>query len=197
MGGAAVTAKVQTLNPLSLELLCAPWRLQLGGKHVSPRENGFGGRQNCQNGRLGGAAVTAEVRTLNPLSLELPCASWRLKPVGKHVSPRENAFGGLQSCQNGPLGGAGVTAKVKTLNPHSLELPCAFWRLQLGRKHVSPRENAFGSLQSCQNGRLGGAGVTAKLRTLNPLSLELPCASWRLQLGGKHVSPRENAFGGL
>ena len=44
---------------------------------------------------------------------------------------------------------------------------------QLGEKHLSPRENAFGGLQSCQNGRLGGAAVTAKVRTLNPLSLEL------------------------
>ena len=93
-------------NPklLSLELVCAPWRLQLGGKHVSPRENAFGGFQSCQNGRLGGSAVTAEVRTLNPLSLELLCAPWRLQLGGKHVSPRENAFGGLQSCQNGRLG---------------------------------------------------------------------------------------------
>ena len=62
-------------------------------------------------------------------------------------------------------------------------------------------ENAFllvkMLLEVSQNGRLGGAAVTAKVRTLNPLSLELLCASWRLQLGGKHVSPRENAFGGL
>ena len=197
MGGAAVTAEVQTLNPLSLELLCAPWRVQLGGKHVSPRENAFGGLQSCQNGRLGGAAVTAKVRTLNPLSLELLCASWRLQLGGKHVSPRENAFGGLQSCQNGRLGGAAVTAKVQTLNPRSLELLCAPWRLQLGGKHVFPRETAFGSLQSCQNGRLRGAAVTAKVQTLNPRSLELLCAPWRLQLGGKHVFPRENAFGGF
>ena len=197
LGGAAVTAKVRTLNPLSLELLCAPWRLQLGGKHVSPRRNAFGGLQSCQNDRLGGAAVTAKVKTLNPLSLELLCAPWRLQLGGKHVSPRRNAFGGLQSCQNGRLGGAAVTAKVRTLNPLSLELLCASWRLQLGRKHVSPRENAFGGFQSCQNGRLGGAGVTAEVRTLNPFSPELLCASWRLQLGGKHVSPRENAFGGL
>ena len=103
---------------------------------------------------------------LGALSFE-PLAS------GKHVSPRENAFGGLQSSQNGRLGGAAVTAKVRTLNPFSLELLCASWRLQLGGKHVSPRENAFGGLQSCQNGRLGGAAVTAKVRTLNPLSLEL------------------------
>ena len=188
LGGAAVTAKVRTLNPLSLELLCASWRLQIGEKHVL---------QSCQNGRLGGAAVTAKVRTLNPLSLELLCASWRLQIGEKHVSPRENAFGSLQSCQNGRLGGAAVTAQVRTLNPFSLELLCASWRLQIGEKHVSPRENAFGNLQSCQNGRLGGAAVTAKVRTLNPLSLELLCASWRLQLGGKHVSPRANAFRGL
>ena len=72
MGGAAVTAKVRTLNPLSLELLCAPWRLQLGGKHVSPRRNAFGGLQSCQNGRLGGAAVTAKVKTLpEPLAVEV------------------------------------------------------------------------------------------------------------------------------
>ena len=63
------------------ELPCASWRLQLGGKHVSPRENAFGGFQSCQNGRSGGVAVTAQVRTLNPLSLELPCASWRLNSV--------------------------------------------------------------------------------------------------------------------
>ena len=125
----------------------------------------------AKNGRLGGAAVTAKVRTLNPLSLELLCASWRLQLGGKHVSPRENAFGDLQSCQNGRLGGAAVTAEVRTLNPLSLEPLCAAWRLQLGGKHVSPRENAFGGLQSCQNGRLGGAAVTAKVRTLNPLSL--------------------------
>ena len=86
----------------------------------------LGGLQSCQNGRLGGAGVTAKVRTLNPLSFELPCASWRLKPGGKHVSPRENGFGGRQNCQNGPLGGAAVTAEVKTLNPLSLELLCAF-----------------------------------------------------------------------
>ena len=85
--------------------------------------------------------------------------------------------------------------QVRTLNPFSLELLCASWRLQLAGKHVSPRANAFRGLQSCQNGRLGGAAVTAKVRTLNPL--ELLCASWRLQLGGKRVSPRENAFGGL
>ena len=167
------------------------------GKHVSPREIAFGSLQSCQNGRLGGAAVTAEVRTLNPLSLELLCASWRLQLGGKRVSPREIAFGTLQSCQNGRLGGAAVTAEVRTLNPLSLELLCASWRLQLGGKRVSPRENAFGGFQSCQNGRLGGAAVTAEVRTLNPLSLELLCASWRLQLGGKHVSPRESAFGGL
>ena len=170
MEGAAVTAEVRTLNPPSLELPCAPWGLQLGGKHVSPRENASGGLQSCQNGRLGGAAVTATVRTLNPLSLELLCASWRLQIGEKHV---------LQSCQNGRLGGAAVTAKVRTLNPLSLELLCASWRLQIGEKHVSPRENAFGSLQSCQNGRLGGAAVTAQVRTLNPFSLELLCASWR------------------
>ena len=179
LGGAAVTAKVRTLNPLSLELLCAPWRLQLGGKHVSPRENAFGDLQSCQNGRLGGAAVTAEVRTLNPLSFELLCASWRLHLGGSHVSPRENGFGSLQSCQNGCLGGAAVTAQVRTLNPLSLEVLCAPWRLQLGGKHLSPRENAFGGLQSCQNGPLGGAAVTAKVRTLNPLSFELLCAFWR------------------
>ena len=157
--------------------MCSPWRLQLGGKHVSPRENAFGGPQSCQNACLGGAAVTAKVRTLNPLSLELLCASWRLQLGRKHVSPRENAFGGFQSCQNGRLGGAGVTAEVRTLNPFSPELLCASWRLQLGGKHVSPRENAFGGLESCQNGRLGGAAVTAEVRTLNPLSLELVCAS--------------------
>ena len=145
---------------------------------------------------MGGAGVTAEVRTLNPLSFELPCAFWRLQLGRKHVSPRENAFGSLQSCQIGRLGGAGVTAEVRTLNPLSLELLCASWRLQLGGKRVSPRENAFGSLQSCQNGRLGGAAVTAKVRTLKPLSLELLCAPWRLQLGGKHVSLREKGFGG-
>ena len=122
---------------------------------------------------------------------------FKLPAAEKYASPRENAFGSLQSCQNGRLGGAGVTAEVRTLNPLSFELPCASWRLKPGGKHVSPRENAFGSLQSCQNGRLGGAAVTAKVRTLNPLSLELLCASWRLQLGGKRVSPRENAFGGL
>ena len=93
--------------------------------------------------------------------------------AGKHVSPRENASGSLESCQNGRLGGAAVTAKVRTLNPLSLELLCASWRLQLGGKHVSPRENGFGGFQSCQNGRLGGAAVTAEVRTLNPLSLEL------------------------
>ena len=103
--------EVRTLNPLSLELLCASWRLQLGRKHVSPRENAFGGFQSCQNGRLEGAAVTAEVRTLNPPSLELPCAPWGLQLGGKHVSARENASGGLQSCQNGRLGGAAVTAR--------------------------------------------------------------------------------------
>ena len=195
MEGAAVTAEVRTLNPPSLELPCAPWGLQLGGKHVSPRENASGGLQSCQNGRLGGAAVTATVRTLNPLSLELPCASWRLQLGGKHLSPRENAFGGLQSCQNGRLGGAAVTAEVRTLNPLGLEYLCASWRLQLGGNHVSPRESAFGSLQSCQNGRLGGAAVTAEVRTLNPLSFELLRASWRLHLGGNHVSPRENGFG--
>ena len=125
-------------------------------------------------------------------------AVWEAQPSlqlgGKHVSPRENAFGGPQSCQNARLGGAAVTAKVRTLNPLSLELLCAPWRLQLGGKHVFPRENAFGSLQSCQNGRLGGAAVTAKVRTLNPLSLELLCAPWRLQLGGKHVFPRETVL---
>ena len=96
--------------------------------------------------------------------------------AGKHVSPRENASGSLESCQNGRLGGAAVTAKVRTLNPLSLELLRASWRLQLGGKHVSPRENGFGGFQSCQNGRLGGAAVTAEVRTLNPLSLELLCA---------------------
>ena len=126
---------------------------------------------------MGGAAVTAKVRTLNPLSLELLCASWRLQLGRTHVSPRENAFGGLQSCQNGRLGSAAVTANVRTLNPPSLELLCASGRLQLGEKHVSPHEIAFGSLQSCQNGRLGGAAVTAEVQTLNSLSLELLCAS--------------------
>ena len=81
----------------------------------------------------------------------------------KHVSPHENDFGSVQSCQNGRLGGAAVTAKVRTLNPLSLELLCAYWKLQLGGKRVSPRENDFGSLQSCKNGRLGGAAVTANV----------------------------------
>ena len=57
------------------------FKLPAAGKHASPRESVFGGLQSCQNGRLGGAAVTAKVRTLNPLSLELPCASWRLNSV--------------------------------------------------------------------------------------------------------------------
>ena len=95
---------------------------------------------------------------------------------GKHVSPPENDLGSFQTCQNGRLGGAAVMAKVRTLNPPSLELPCASWRLQLGGKHVSPRENAFGGFQSCQNGRSGGVAVTAQVRTLNPLSLEPLCA---------------------
>ena len=197
LGGAAVTAEVRTLNPLSLEPLCAAWRLQLGGKHVSPRENAFGGLQSCQNGRLGGAAVTAKVRTLNPLSLELLCAFWRLQLGGKHVSPLENDFGSVQSCQNGRLGGAAVTAEVRTVNPLSLEFLRAQGSLQLGEKHVSLRENAFGSLQSCQNGRLGGAAVTAKVRTLNPFSIGLLCAFWRRRGPEKHVSPHENAFGSL
>ena len=55
------------------------------------------------------------------------------------------------------------TAKVRSLNRLSLEFLCAYWKLQLGGKHVSPREHAFGSLQSCKNGRLGGAAVTAKV----------------------------------
>ena len=46
------------------------FKLPAAGKHVSPPENAVGGFQSCQNGRLGGAAVTAEVRTVNPLSLE-------------------------------------------------------------------------------------------------------------------------------
>ena len=132
---------------------CAVLNLPVNEKHVSPRENDFGSFQSCQNGRLGDAAVTAKVRTLNPLSLELLCAYWKLQLGGKHVSPRENAFGAFQSCQNGRLGGATVTAKVQTLNPLSLELLCAYWKLQLGGKHVSHRENASGSVQSCQNGR--------------------------------------------
>ena len=89
-------------KPLSLELLCAYWKLQLGGKHVSPHENAFGAFQSCQNGRLGGAAVTAKVRTLNPLSLEFLCAYWKLQLGGKHVSPRENSSGSVQSCQKWP-----------------------------------------------------------------------------------------------
>ena len=162
-GGAAVTAEVRTVNPISLELLHVPGSLQLGEKHVSPRENAFGCLQSCQSGRLGGAAVTAEVRTLNPFSLKLLCAFWRLQLGRNHVSPRENAFGSFQSCQNGRLGGAAVTAEVRTVNPLSLELLRAPGSLQLGEKHVSPRENAFGSLQSCQSGRLGGAAVTAEV----------------------------------
>ena len=142
---------------------CTVLKLPVSEKHVSPRENDFGSFQSCQNGRLGGAAVTANVRTLNPPSLELLCASGRLQLGEKHLSPREIAFGSLQSCQNGRLGGAAVTAKVRTLNPLSLELLCAYWKLQLGGKHVSPREITFGSLQSCKNGRLGGAAVTAKV----------------------------------
>ena len=98
-----------------------------------------------------------------------------------------------------PLGGS----EEAHVNDGALESPPArIWRkmvrLPLSRiKNLStgsPRESVFGGLQSCQNGRLGGAAVTAKVRTLNSLSLELPCASWRLQLGEKHVSPRENAF---
>ena len=124
----------------------------------------------------------------------IPCAVLKLPVNEKHVSPRENDFGSFQSCQDGRLGGAAVTANVRTLNPPSLELLCASGRLQLGEKHVSPRENDFGSVQNCQNCRLGGAAVTANVRTLNPLCLELLCAYWRLQLGGKHVSPRENVL---
>ena len=142
---------------------CTVLKLPVNEKHVSPRENDFGSFQSCQNGPLGGAAVTANVRTLNPPSLELLCASGRLQLGEKHVSPRENDFGSVQSCQNGRLGGAAVTAKVRTLNPLSLELLCAYRKLQLGGKHVSPREIVFGSLQSCKNGRLGGAAVTAKV----------------------------------
>ena len=90
----------------------------------------------------------------------------------------------LEACKAAKMavGGATVTANVRTLNPPSLELLRASGRLQLGEKHVSPRENDFGSVQSCQ---LGGAAVTAKVRTLNPFSLELLCAylkaatSWR------------------
>ena len=152
------------------------FKLPAAEKYVSPRENAFGAFQSCQNGRLVGATVTAKVRTLNPLSLELLCASWRLQIDGKHVSLRENGFGSVQRCQNGRLGRTAVTAKVRTLNPLSFELLCAYWKLQLGGKHVSPRENGFGGFQSCQNGRLGGAAVTAEVRTLNPLSLELLCA---------------------
>ena len=197
LGGAAVTAEVRTVNPLSLEFLRAQGSLQLGEKHVSLRENAFGSLQSCQNGHLGGAAVTAEVRTLNPFSIGLLCAFWRRRGPEKHVSPHENAFGSLQSCQNGRLGDAAVTAEVRSLNPFSLELPCASWGLRVAEKHVSPRENAFGSLQSCQNGRLGDAAVTAEVRSLNPFSLELPCASWGLRVAEKHVSPRESGFGGF
>ena len=128
------------------------------------------------------------------LSPEDPGALFKLPAAGKHVSPPENAFGSFQSCQNGRLGGAAVTAEVRTVKPLSLELLRAPGSLQLGEKHVSPRENAFGSLQSCQNGRLA---VTAKVRSVNPLSLELPCASWGLRVAETHVSPREDVLGGF
>ena len=70
----------------------------------------------------------------------------------------------LEACKAAKMavGGATVTANVRTLNPPSLELLRASGRLQLGEKLVSPRVNDFGSVQSCQ---LGGAAVTAKVRT--------------------------------
>ena len=86
------------------------FKLPAAGKHVSPPENAFGAFQSCQNGRLVGATVMAKVRTLNPLSLELLCASWRLQIDGQHVSPRD--FGGLQNCQHDRLRGVAVTAEV-------------------------------------------------------------------------------------
>ena len=47
--------------------------------------------------------------------------------------------------------------------------PWTLFTLPADGKHIAPPENAFGRFQKCQNGRLGGAAVTAKVRTRNPL----------------------------
>ena len=44
-------------------------------------------------------------------------------------------------------------------------------------------KKVLGGLQSCQNGRLGSTAVTAKVRTLNPLSLELLWAETIIRRG--------------
>ena len=139
-------------------------------------------RSSLRQGMQSGTTMSPEVRTLNPLSLELPCASWRLQLGRKHASPRENVFFFFASAFRPVRPGRCIVLSLSLCTTSDSRPGPGGSRTVLEKMVLEA---------SCQNGRLRGAAVTAEVRTLNPLSLELLCASWRLQLGGNRVSPRK------